>query len=556
MSTGTQVEVVMPQMGVSVSEGTVTRWLKQPGEAVTLDEPLLEISTDKVDTDVPSPGEGVLAEIRVQEGETVEVGTLLAVIAPAGAVPADAEAGVVPADAEAASGPAPGTETTAQELPVADAAAPAEAAVEAEVPAEAAAAADAPAVTAETPVEAEAPAPAVTAETPVEAEAPAPAAESSSEAVAEHVPAQQAPPQPTGNGRTFVSPVVARIAAQHGVDPGVVPGTGQGGRVTKKDILAFIEAGAAAPSPTPAPQVPLEIPAEPAPAEAALQAEPAPVAPQAAPIPAALPSTPPAPPPAPPVAPPAAPVAQGIEALAQQVPGEAEEPMNAMRRGVAEHMRRSLDTSAHVTSAIEVDMSRVVAAREKLKKEYQASYGVNPTYLAFVAKAAVETLGEWPWVNGEIRGEKIVTRSFVNLGIAVALEDGKGLIVPVIRNAQDLNLLGVARAIADLAERARTKKLMPDDVQGGTFTITNPGGYGTFHGTPIISQPQAGILGTYAVVKRPWVVQDELGQDVIAIRPLMNVTLTYDHRLVDGAYAGGFLRDLRTRLEGWDEGSV
>ena len=229
--------------------------------------------------------------------------------------------------------------------------------------------------------------------------------------------------------------------------------------------------------------------------------------------------------------------------------------MNAMRRGVAEHMRRSLDTSAHVTSAIEVDMSRVVAARERLKKDYQSSYGVNPTYLAFVTKAAVETLKDWPWVNGEIRGEKIVTRPWVNVGIAVALEDGKGLIVPVIRNAQDLNLLGVARAIADLAERARTKKLMPDDVQGGTFTITNPGGFGTFHGTPVISQPQAGILGTYALVKRPWVVQDELGQDVIAIRPMMNVTLTYDHRLVDGAYAGGFLHDLRARLEGWDEGS-
>jgi 2-oxoglutarate dehydrogenase E2 component (dihydrolipoamide succinyltransferase) len=227
--------------------------------------------------------------------------------------------------------------------------------------------------------------------------------------------------------------------------------------------------------------------------------------------------------------------------------------MNAMRRGIAEHMRRSLDTSAHVTSAIEVDMSRVVAARERLKKEYQAKHGVNPTYLAFVAQAAVETLDEWPWVNGEIRGEKIVTRSFVNLGIAVSLEDGKGLIVPVLKNAQDLNLLGIARGIADLAEKARTKKLMPDDVQGGTFTITNPGGYGTFHGTPVISQPQAAILGTYAVVKRPWVVQDELGQDVIAIRPMMNLTLTYDHRLVDGAYAGSFLRDMRTRLEGWGE---
>ena len=227
--------------------------------------------------------------------------------------------------------------------------------------------------------------------------------------------------------------------------------------------------------------------------------------------------------------------------------------MTAMRRGVMEHMRRSLDTSAHVTSAIEVDMSKIVAARARLKREYQDSYGVNPTYLSFVALATVETLKHYPWINAEIRGEKIVSRAWVNLGIAVALEDGKGLIVPVIKNAQDLNLLGMARAIADLAQRARTKKLLPDDVQGGTFTITNPGGYGTFHGTPIISQPQVGILGTYALVKRPWVVQDELGQDVIAIRPMMNVTLTYDHRLVDGAYSGGFLRDLRVRLEEWDE---
>ena len=225
-----------------------------------------------------------------------------------------------------------------------------------------------------------------------------------------------------------------------------------------------------------------------------------------------------------------------------------------MRRGVMEHMRRSLDTSAHVTSAIEVDMSRIVAARKQLKPEFERSYGVNPTYLAFIARATVDTLKDWPWVNGEIRGEKIVSRTYVNLGIAVSLEGGKGLIVPVIRNAEGLNLLGIARSITDLAERARTKKLLPDDVQGGTFTITNPGGYGTFHGTPIISQPQAGILGTYALVKRPWVVQDELGQDVIAIRPMMNLTLTYDHRLVDGAYAGGFLKQLREHLEGWEEG--
>jgi 2-oxoglutarate dehydrogenase E2 component (dihydrolipoamide succinyltransferase) len=227
--------------------------------------------------------------------------------------------------------------------------------------------------------------------------------------------------------------------------------------------------------------------------------------------------------------------------------------MGAMRRGIADHMRRSLDTAAHVTSAIEVDMSKVVAIRQQLKPQFQASYGVNLTYLAFVARAAVETLREYPWINGELRGDKIVTRTYVNLGFAVELADGKGLIVPVLKNAETLNLVGLAKGVVDLAARARDKKLLPDDVQGGTFTITNPGGYGTFHGTPVINQPQSGILGTYAVVKRPWVIQDELGQDVIAIRPIMNLTLTYDHRLVDGALAGRFLRDLRKRLETWDE---
>jgi 2-oxoglutarate dehydrogenase E2 component (dihydrolipoamide succinyltransferase) len=226
--------------------------------------------------------------------------------------------------------------------------------------------------------------------------------------------------------------------------------------------------------------------------------------------------------------------------------------MSAMRRGIAEHMRRSVDTAAHVTSAIEVDMSKVVAARAVLKKEYQSAYGVNPTYLAFVARAAVDTLKDYPYVNGELRGESIVTRNFVNLGIAVELAEGKGLIVPVLRYAEGLNLLGLARGIADIAQRARNKQLLPDDVQGGTFTITNPGGYGTFHGTPIISQPQSAILGTYALVKRPWVIEDESGNDAIAVKPIMNVTLTYDHRLIDGAYAGRFLKELRERLERWE----
>jgi 2-oxoglutarate dehydrogenase E2 component (dihydrolipoamide succinyltransferase) len=337
-----------------------------------------------------------------------------------------------------------------------------------------------------------------------------------------------------------VSPVVARIASEHGVDPSQVPGTGSGGRVTKKDILAFVESGGAQQQ-QPQEQQPAAAP-EPAQTEA-----PAPAQPEAPAAPA-----PPAKEPAPPAKPPApAPVAAG-----ETLPGETVEPMTAMRRGIAEHMRRSLDTAAHVTSAIEVDFSRIVAVRDTLKKEYQAAYGVNPTYLAFVAKASVETLRDYPYVNAEMRGDSIVTRNFVNLGIAVELAEGKGLIVPVIRNAEGLNLLGLARGIAEIANKARNKQLVPDDVQGGTFTITNPGGYGTFHGTPVISQPQSAILGTYALVKRPWVIEDELGKDVIAIRPLMNITLTYDHRLVDGALAGRFLRDLRERLEGWegDEG--
>jgi pyruvate dehydrogenase E2 component (dihydrolipoamide acetyltransferase) len=458
MATGTLVDVVMPQMGVSVSEGTITKWAKSEGEPVEADETLLEISTDKVDTDVPSPASGVLQQILVQEGETVDVGTKLAVIAPEGAAAAPAAA---PADE--APPEAPDVDETVEPGPVAEAEAPAAA-----------------------PPSAAAPAP-----------APAAAAAEGRE-----------------DGARFVSPVVARIAAEHGVDVAQVPGTGRGGRVTKKDILGYIESGAAAPAP---------------PAEA-----------------------PPAPAEAPPSAPAPAPAAAAAPAAEPQA-GETVEPMSAMRRGIAEHMRRSLDTSAHVTSSIEVDMSKVTAIRQKLKKEYQEAYGVNPTYLAFVGRAAVETLKDYPWINGELRGDSIVTRRYVNLGFAVELADGKGLIVPVVKNAETLNLLGLAKAIADIAARAREKKLLPDDVQGGTFTITNPGGYGTFHGTPVISQPQAAILGTYAVVKRPWVVQDEMGEDVIAIRSIMNLTLTYDHRLVDGALAGRFLRDLRDRLQTWGE---
>jgi pyruvate dehydrogenase E2 component (dihydrolipoamide acetyltransferase) len=474
----------MPQMGVSVSEGTVTKWLKQVGDTVEADESLLEISTDKVDTEVPSPGTGVVQEILVQEGETVDVGTKLATIAPEGA------------EVTAEAPPEPATQEAARET-------------------EAASPAESPAPTAPTQPAAAAPTDGST-EAASPAETPAPTAPMQ--------PAAAAPTDGSTDGKTFVSPVVAKIASEHGVDPAQVPGTGRGGRVTKKDILAFIDSG------------------EPLKAREAPAAEPAP----APPPPAA-----PAPPPPEAERPAPAPRPQAEPAAAQ--PGETFEPMTAMRRGIAEHMRRSLDTAAHVTSAIEVDMTKVVAIRAKLKKEYQESYGVNPTYLSFVARAVVDTLRDYPWINGEIRGDQIVTRKYVNFGFAVELEDGKGLIVPVVKNVEGLNLLGIARAVTDVAQRARDKKLLPDDVQGGTFTITNPGGYGTFHGTPIISQPQAAILGTYAVVKRPWVVQDEFGDDAIAIRSIMNLTLTYDHRLVDGALAGRFLRDLRQKLESWSE---
>ncbi len=440
MATGTAVDVVMPQMGVSVSEGTVTKWLKNAGDTIEADEPLLEISTDKVDTEVPAPGTGVLSEILVQEGETVAVGTVLARIG--------GEPGVAPP-------PAP-------------------------------------------------PPPKV--EPPKEEPAPAPV-----EAAAEPEPEPAAPAGNghAGDGHAFVSPVVARIASEHGIDPSTLEGTGRGGRVTKRDILAFVESK---PDSTKASGAAVESTAR---------------APERV-----------------------APTSQSAQPIGT---GETLEPMSAMRRGIAEHMRRSLDTAAHVTSAIEVDMSKVVAIREKLKPEYERSYGVNPTYLSFVARATVETLKDWPWVNAELRGESIVTHGFVNLGFAVALEGGKGLIVPVVKHAEGLNLLGMSQAIAEIAERARTKRLTPDDVQGGTFTITNPGSFGTFFGTPVISQPQSGILGTYAVVKRPWVIVDENGNDAISIRPIMNLTLTYDHRLVDGAYAGQFLHDLAERLQSWGE---
>lgn len=472
---GTVVDVVMPQMGVSVSEGTISQWLKAEGETIEKDETLLEISTDKVDTEVPSPASGVVTKIVTPEGETVDVGALLAQIQVGGE--AGAAAPAAPAEA------APAQQTLDAEVPAAPAAGTPESA---------------------TPT------------TPELAPAVAPAAPAAA-------PAAAAVP-----GR-FVSPVVARIAAEKGIDPNTVPGSGSGGRVTKKDILAFIDGGVA----------PVAAPAAAAPVAAS--------APAPTPIPLATPA---AAAPAPVAAP--APAAAAPQPVTLQG-GETVVPFTPMRRAIARHMVESVSTSPHVTSTMEVDMTRVVRMRGKLKAELEQQWGVKVTFTHFAVRALVDAIAHYPLINSEIRGESAVVKNFVNLGIAVALDGGEGLIVPVLKNAEEKNLVGLARGINDLATRARSKKLMPDDVSGGTFTLTNPGIYGAVHGTPIINQPQVAILDTEAIIKRPVVVTDSEGADTIAIRSMMNLCMSYDHRLIDGAYAVQFLAHLKRSLETWDE---
>jgi 2-oxoglutarate dehydrogenase dihydrolipoamide succinyltransferase (E2 component) len=453
------VDVVMPQMGVSVSEGTVSRWMKAVGETIEKDETLLEISTDKVDTEVPSPASGVVTEILAQEGDTLDVGARLAVIA--------TEAG---------------------------AAAPA--------------AAPEPA-----PVQAAAPAPAAPSAPAVPASAPTPAP----------VAPAVMPAAVNGNGTAapgrFVSPVVARIAAEHGVDVNAVPGSGAGGRVTKKDIMSFLASGGAAAPVAAAPATTVSA----MPAVAAVAAVPA----VSTPAPAAAP----------------APVFTGGEQVIN---------FNPMRKAIARHMTESKVTSAHVTSTIEVDMTNVVRMRGQVKGELLTQWGVKVTFTHFVIRALIDAVAHYPMINSEIRGDSAVIKHYLNLGVAVALDGGEGLIVPVVKNAEEKNLVGIARSVNDLADRARSKRLGPDDVVGGTFTLTNPGVFGTIHGTPIINQPQVAILDTEAIVKRPWVITDAQGNDSIAIRSIMNVAMSYDHRLIDGAYAAQFLAHLRRNLETWD----
>jgi pyruvate dehydrogenase E2 component (dihydrolipoamide acetyltransferase) len=454
VSTGTAVDVVMPQMGVSVSEGTITRWLKQVGEHVDADETIVEISTDKVDTEVPSPGSGTVSEILVAEGETVDVGTRIAVIT----------AGDGTGLAEATPTPTPAV----------------------------------------VPPPAE----------PVAAAAAEPVVAAAEPASVEPADEPEAATNGDGEARSFMSPVVARMVSEHALDIGKIPGTGRGGRVTKKDVEQFLDErdGDAA-----------RLAAPPAPSAASTAPGAAPPAP-ASPRPAAAASA----------------VSWGVEESS---------PLTQIRKVIARNMRTSIETAAHVTSVSEVDMTRVVNIRKELNPQYQRDYGVKVSFMPFIMRAVIEAIPLWPWVNAEVRGDAVVVKKFVNLGVAVAIEDSKALVVPVIHNAEEKNLLGLTRSLIDLADRARKKQLSVDEMSGGSFTITNPGVFGALFGTPIIPPPQVAIIDVEAIVKRPVVVTDEFGNDSIAIRSMMYLPISYDHRLIDGAYAAQFMQQVKKNLE-------
>jgi 2-oxoglutarate dehydrogenase E2 component (dihydrolipoamide succinyltransferase) len=415
-------DIVMPQMGESIFEGTITKWLKKPGEKVQRDEPLFEISTDKVDAEIPAPASGVLQEIKVAEGATVQVNTVVGVIA------GDGEA------AKPAAAPAKAAEAKPEEK-----AAPRIAAAAAKAPAE----------------------------------------EEEEDAAGDHVRS---------------SPLVRRIAKEQGVDLARVNGTGLGGRITKQDIVAFVEKQSAAPA--------------------------------AAPVRAVS-----APPPAP-------------------IPGELV-PLTQMRRIIAQRMIESRRTSAHVHCMFEVDMSRIVHLRHQLKSSFEQRNGARLTFMPFFVRAAIIALQQFPIVNASLEGENVHYHRNINMGIAVALDGG--LIVPVLKNSDEKNFLGLQRGITDLGERARSKKLMPQEVEGSTFTITNPGQFGAVFGLPIINQPNSAIMGVGGITKAPVVITGEEGNDSIAIRSLVHLTLGYDHRLIDGAVADQFMALVKKTLENWSE---
>ena len=475
--------VKMPQLGETVIEGTILKWLKQEGDQVALDEPLFEISTDKVDTEVPSSAAGTLTKILVPEGETVAVGTELAEISESGAGADGAEApGAASQPAAEGSG---GAETSSSN----------------------AGGDDAPSA----PAPPAAPAP--------------PLAASPAAASAEAVPSQMAastqtvsPPPDRGPRSQILSPLVRKLANEHGVDLGQVSGTGTGGRITKNDVLGFVATQGAAAPVTSAPAA--------APAAAPAQTPPAP----AQPAPAAAPATAPAVSQPPPAA-----VGGGEEIV----------PVTHIRRTIAQHMKASLEISARAWNAVEVNMENVARLRERTKDAFKAREGFGLTYMPFVTRAVTEALLAHPMVNSELRGDEIAVKHFVNMGIAVSYDEG--LIVPVLKGSDTMNLLGIARGINDLATRARAKKLLPDEVHGGTFTITNPGPFGSLISVPIINQPQTGILGFDTIEKRPVVIDD-----TIAIRHMVYISMSWDHRVIDGALASQFLARVRHNLETWD----
>src|SRR6266576_2752996 len=463
-----RVDVLMPQMGESIAEGTLSKWLKKVGDVVKRDEPLFETSTDKVDAEIPAPSAGAPAEIKVQEGQTVPVQTLVAVIE---------------TDKGASTTAAPSA--AAQRAPAASGAA----------------------------VASSPPAP-----------KPAPAAPAAVSPPSPTAPSRPLPPPPAtpapavkgGDGaetaeerlRRKSTPLVRKIAAEHQVYISTIPGTGFAGRVTKQDILGVIERGVSMPVATPAGPDPRS----PLPSVGAVE-----------------------------------------HPVVEPWPGDRVEPVSKIRKITADHMIMSRRTSAHVTSFFEIDYSRVAELRRK-HKAASAERGVNLTYLAFIAKACAENLRKHPVVNAAVSGDNIIYRRDVNIGIAVALD--WGLIVPVVKRADELSLSGLARAINDLGERARTKKLSPDEIQRGTFTITNPGVFGSYAGAPIINQPQVAILGVGAIEKRPKVVTLPDGTDTIAIRTMGMISMSYDHRVVDGADADRFLADVKRTLETFPDGAM
>ena len=500
-------DIQMPQLGETVTEGTITKWFKQVGEQVAEDEPLFEVSTDKVDSEVPSPVSGVLSEILVPEGETVDVGVVLARIGDAGAAPAEAPAEQAPAEPPAAEEQAP-AEAPAEEAPAE--APPGQ-------PAEAAPASGTETV-AEQPQPSQEPAAAPAAQAPPAPEAPAPA------------PASLAEGAPASNGR-LLSPVVRRLISENNLDPAAIVGTGPGGRITRNDVLSMLDqGGAAAAAAAPAPAAPTAPAAPAAPAQPAAPAAPAQ---PAAPAPAAAPAAQaPAPQPA------ARRVAGGDTTIAH----------TNIRRRTAEHMIRSKQTSAHVYASIEVDFEGVERVRSAEREAFKAAEGFSLTYLPFISRAVVDAIREYPEVNASFGENELIVHNYVNLGIAVDL-DFKGLMVPVIHDADGKRLRALAREISDLARRARGKQLGPDDIAGGTFTITNPGPFGTTMTLPIINQPQVAIVSTDGVKRRPVVIDLPDGSEGIAIHSVGNITLTWDHRAFDGAYASSFLREIKEIIE-------